>query len=62
MGGAGEKHVAFSNTAAYRGIIPSGLLKAAGFKTQLTDRPACFVGPDKVRGGPEPCCENPPEN
>ncbi|KAI0699375.1 FAD/NAD(P)-binding domain-containing protein [Cerioporus squamosus] len=47
VGAAGEKHVAYSNTAAYRGIIPSALLKAAGFKTQLTDRPACFLGPDK---------------
>ncbi|TFK80493.1 salicylate hydroxylase [Polyporus arcularius HHB13444] len=47
VGAANEKHVAFSNTAAYRGIIPSALLKAAGFKTQLTDRPACFIGPDK---------------
>ncbi len=54
VGGAKEKHVAFSNTAAYRGIIPSALLRAAGFKTQLTDRPACFIGPDKVRGGPGP--------
>ncbi|RPD65123.1 FAD/NAD-P-binding domain-containing protein [Lentinus tigrinus ALCF2SS1-6] len=47
VGGANEKHVAFSNTAAYRGLIPAALLKAAGFKTQLTDRPACFIGPDK---------------
>ena len=56
VGGAGEKHVAFSNTAAYRGLIPSALLNAAGFKMQLTDRPACFVGPDKVRGGSTRTC------
>ncbi|KAI0715000.1 FAD/NAD-P-binding domain-containing protein [Earliella scabrosa] len=39
--------IAFSNTTAYRGLIPHAPLKAAGFSTVLTDRPACFVGPGK---------------
>ncbi|KAI0756258.1 FAD/NAD-P-binding domain-containing protein [Daedaleopsis nitida] len=42
-----DTRVAFSNTAAYRGLIPYAALKAAGFKTQLTSRPACFIGPSK---------------
>ncbi|KAI0800720.1 FAD/NAD-P-binding domain-containing protein [Fomes fomentarius] len=42
-----DQRVAFANTAAYRGLIPYAVLKAAGFKTQLTDRPACFLGPSK---------------
>ncbi|TBU49090.1 salicylate hydroxylase [Dichomitus squalens] len=40
-------NLAFSNTVAYRGLIPYAQLEAAGFKTRLTDRPVCFVGPSK---------------
>ena len=48
--------IAFSNTTAYRGLIPHAPLKAAGFSTVLTDRPACFVGPGKVsEQNAEPC-------
>ena len=57
VGGTSEKHVAFSNTAAYRGFIPSALVKAAGFKTQLMDQPACCVDLGKVRGGSAICVE-----
>ncbi|KAI1793193.1 FAD/NAD(P)-binding domain-containing protein [Ganoderma leucocontextum] len=44
----GDKRVAFSNTVAYRGLIPYKDLQAAGFKTPVTQDPACFVGPSKV--------------
>ena len=44
--------IAFSNTAIYRGLIPLAELQAAGFKTKLTNRPACYLGPSKVRTSP----------
>ena len=40
--------VAYSHNVSYRGLIPHGTLKAAGFSLQLTDRPGCFIGSDKV--------------
>ncbi|OBZ79798.1 Salicylate hydroxylase [Grifola frondosa] len=40
--------IAFSNTVAYRGLVPDATLKAAGVKTDLSDRPVCFVGQDKA--------------
>nr|VWO96607.1 Mannitol 1-phosphate dehydrogenase [Ganoderma boninense] len=49
--------VAFSNTAIYRGLIPFAQLQAAGFRTTLGHRPACFLGPSKhvivvpIKGG-----------
>ena len=46
--GDGDKRVAFSNTVAYRGLIPYKDLQAAGFETPVTQDPACFVGPSKV--------------
>ncbi|OCH96428.1 FAD/NAD(P)-binding domain-containing protein [Obba rivulosa] len=39
--------VAFSNTVAYRGLVPWKTLQEAGVKTDLTRRPVSFVGPDK---------------
>lgn len=45
---SGDKRVAFSNTIAYRGLIPYKDLLAAGFKTPVARDPACFVGPSKV--------------
>lgn len=48
VGGVG-KRVAFSNTVAYRGLIPGAVLKAAGFTTDVKGTPACFMGPSKVR-------------
>ncbi|EIW63980.1 FAD/NAD-P-binding domain-containing protein [Trametes versicolor FP-101664 SS1] len=45
--GGKDDRAAFSNTVAYRGLIPYPKLKAAGFKTELTASPACFVGPSK---------------
>lgn len=41
--------VAFSNSMNYRGMVPYSAIKAAGFKTKLSDRPVCFLGPHKVR-------------
>ncbi|EIW63965.1 FAD/NAD-P-binding domain-containing protein [Trametes versicolor FP-101664 SS1] len=38
---------AFSNTFAYRGLIPRVALEAAGFKTDVKGTPACFMGPSK---------------
>ncbi|KAI9067863.1 FAD/NAD-P-binding domain-containing protein [Trametes sanguinea] len=46
LGGADDR-LSFSNTVAYRALIPYDKLKAAGFKTDLTDAPTCFMGPDK---------------
>jgi len=37
----------FSNTVAYRGLVPIGDVKAAGVKTDLTKRPINFVGKGK---------------
>ncbi len=50
QGGVGTGPV-FSNTFAYRGLIPRAALEAAGFKTDVKGTPACFMGPSKVRGG-----------
>ena len=47
LGGTDER-IAFSHTVAYRGLIPYDKLQAAGFKTDLTVAPACFMGPSKV--------------
>ncbi|PIL31454.1 hypothetical protein GSI_06155 [Ganoderma sinense ZZ0214-1] len=43
----GDSRVAFSNTVAYRGLIPYKDLQAVGFKTPVTQDPACIVGPSK---------------
>lgn len=44
-----QKHVAFSDSVCYRGLVPTDELRASGVKTDLTQRPVCFVGKDKVR-------------
>ncbi|KAI0749249.1 FAD/NAD(P)-binding domain-containing protein [Daedaleopsis nitida] len=41
------RRLQFSNTVAYRGLINYAELRAAGFKTDLSERPVCFVGPSK---------------
>ncbi|KAI0361038.1 FAD/NAD-P-binding domain-containing protein [Trametes cingulata] len=43
----GDDRIAFSNTVAYRGLIPYAQLKAAGFKTDLSAHPSCFMGHNK---------------
>ena len=48
-GTGAPQSVVYSGQVAYRGLIPAPVLKAAGFKTQLANRPLCFLGPDKVR-------------
>jgi len=45
-----SKHLAFTNTVAYRGLVSAQTLKDAGFKTNASARPINFVGNDKV------CC------
>ena len=52
VGGEG-KRLKFSNTVAYRGLINYAELRAAGFKTDLSERPVCFVGPSKVSASVE---------
>ncbi|KAH9913314.1 salicylate hydroxylase [Epithele typhae] len=47
VGASEPQRVVFSNAVAYRGLVPHAVLKQAGFKTTLTDRPACFIGPDR---------------
>ncbi|KAK0477221.1 salicylate hydroxylase [Armillaria luteobubalina] len=42
-----QRHMVFTNTIAYRGLIPLEDLKAAGLQTQLSTRPIMFVGLDK---------------
>ena len=42
------KHLAFTNTVAYRGLVSAQTLKDAGFKTNASVRPINFVGNDKV--------------
>lgn len=49
LGADSRSRVVFSNTVAYRGLVPHAPLKAAGFKLKLTDRPGNLIGPDKVR-------------
>ena len=46
--GANDKRVQFSNTVAYRGLIPYDQLKEAGFKIDVREYPACICGPSKV--------------
>ena len=41
--------VQFSQGFVYRGVVPTAEVKAAGVKTDLIQRPICFVGPKKVR-------------
>ncbi|KAI0777182.1 FAD/NAD-P-binding domain-containing protein [Trametes elegans] len=48
-----DNRTAFSNTVAYRGLVPYDKLREAGFKTDLTQHPGCFVGPDRVRASDE---------
>lgn len=44
-----KEDVVFSNYVCYRGLVPSEDLHKAGVKTDLTKRPVCFTGVDKVR-------------
>lgn len=43
-----EKVLQFTNTVAYRGLVPTAALQRDGVKTDLTKRLLCFVGIDKV--------------
>ncbi|KIM88945.1 hypothetical protein PILCRDRAFT_245641 [Piloderma croceum F 1598] len=42
-----DKHLAFTNAVAYRGLVSAQTLKDAGFKTNASERPINFVGNDK---------------
>ncbi|KAJ7273093.1 hypothetical protein C8J57DRAFT_1316692 [Mycena rebaudengoi] len=42
-----EKVLQFTNTVAYRGLVPTAALQRDGVKTDLTKRLLCFVGIDK---------------
>ncbi|TFK41951.1 salicylate hydroxylase [Crucibulum laeve] len=41
------KHLSYTNTVAYRGLVPIETLKAAGVKTDLVTTPLCWVGMGK---------------
>lgn len=41
--------VTFSKTICYRALIPTTAIQAAGVQVDLTQRPVCFMGEDKVR-------------
>ncbi|KAJ7491257.1 FAD/NAD-P-binding domain-containing protein [Mycena latifolia] len=45
--GTEEKVLQFTNTVAYRGLVPLETLKQDGLKTDLSQRVHCFVGIDK---------------
>ncbi|KAH7923897.1 FAD/NAD(P)-binding domain-containing protein [Leucogyrophana mollusca] len=45
--GSGLKRLAFTNTVAYRALLPNESVKLSGVKTDLSERPACFVGVNK---------------
>lgn len=44
-----KEDIVFSNVVCYRGLVPLEEVKAAGVKTELSKRPTCFTGVDKVR-------------
>lgn len=44
----GNDRLVFTNTVAYRGLVPTETLRDAGVKTDLALRPICWVGKDKV--------------
>lgn len=41
--------LAFTNYVAYRGLVPTEKLRAAGVQTDLSRSPICWAGTDKVR-------------
>jgi len=43
-----NRYLRFSNTYAYRGVIPMDALKSSGLKVDVQSRPLCWVGLDKV--------------
>jgi salicylate hydroxylase len=43
-----DNHLVFSNSVAYRGLVSAEALESAGVKTDLRQKPICFVGNDKV--------------
>ena len=43
-----DSRLGFSNTCAYRGLIPIDTLKLAGIKTDIQSRPHCWVGFGRV--------------
>ena len=47
--GAKEDRVQFSNTFAYRGLVPAAQLREAGCRIDASEHPACICGPSKVR-------------
>lgn len=44
-----KEDIVFSNVVCYRGLVPLEEVKRAGVKTELSKRPTCFTGVDKVR-------------
>jgi salicylate hydroxylase len=44
----GLVRAAFTNTIAYRGLVPNAKLKEKGVKTEMNIRPLCWCGPSKV--------------
>jgi len=43
-----DNRLGFSNTYAYRGLIPMDVLKLAGVNIEVQSRPHCWVGPGNV--------------
>ncbi|KAG6811862.1 hypothetical protein H0H92_005533 [Tricholoma furcatifolium] len=45
--GSRRSHVAYSNSVAYRALIPAETLRNAGIKTNLTEKLLCWIGKDQ---------------
>ncbi|KAG6811861.1 hypothetical protein H0H92_005532 [Tricholoma furcatifolium] len=45
--GSRRSYVAYSNSVAYRALIPAETLRNAGIKTNLTEKPLCWIGKDQ---------------
>ena len=43
------KDIAYSNTLAYRALVPMEVIRANGVKTDMSNRPVCFMGMGRVR-------------
>jgi salicylate hydroxylase len=45
---ASKKSLVFTNTVAYRGLVPVEKLQRLGMKTDIAPWPSCWLGQDKV--------------
>lgn len=48
IGDEGINPLVFSNSVAYRGLVSAEALENAGVKSNLKQRPVCWIGHDRV--------------